>query len=242
MPYWNYKKTRALVNAFKYRKTMSPLIWHRNKSRSILSRYKATHPQAKVSAWEFKKLEKKVRKNESETHVLRTNDILMTQVGTGYEESTVNISLAVTGNGNFREQVLGDKFRMKNFKLSMSSECSFVRVILYRHKRTDSSLTLASYTFPHTSFYDPSPLKAIYWDKSYIRNSGDTSNSQTGVTRPNPTSQWVINLSKSLNFTQVINSDNLDSIETPPLKMLIIAKGASGADTVYSYEVAYQNI
>lgn len=211
----------------------------RRRNQSVLSLAHRRNPLAKVSAWEFKKLERKVRQNQRETHVLRVNDELIDQVGTGYEETTVNISTAITGNGNFREQVLGDKFRFKNFKLSMSSDCSFVRIILYRHKRTDSSLSLASYTFPHTTFYDPSPLKAVYWDKSYIRNSGDT---QTGTTRPNPTTQWVINLNKSLNFMQVINSDNLDSIESPPLKMLIITKGATGADTVYSYEVAYQNI
>jgi len=116
----------------------------------------------------------------------------------------------------------------------MWSQCDFVRVILYRHKRINGNLSLSGFTFPPSAMYDPSPLKAVYFDKTYIRKI------ENGATTPD--SQWVCDMSKDMNFINVINSDNSDLQETPPLNLLIIAKGNTGDDTIYGWEVAYQNI
>ncbi|MBA7589467.1 hypothetical protein ES708_31552 [subsurface metagenome] len=206
--------------------------YHLGKSRSILSPYK--NPAAKITAREFKALERKVKKNEQEVHVLRENDNVKSQTGTGWEQTTVDISSAIKSSGLFREHILGDKYRVKGFKLKMWSQCEFVRIILYRHKRTAGSLSLTGFSHPNAAIYDPSPLKAVYFDKTYTRKIENTS-----VT---PDGQWVCDMSKSLNFMNVINSDNSDLQETPPLNLLIIAKGSTGDDTIYSWEVAYQNI
>ena len=87
MPYWTQKKTNRLINTLKrthnnmntYGKQVQ---YHKKKSRSVLSRYHQTHPNAKVSAWEFKKLERQVRKNMNEKHTLRINDAVKTQLTT----------------------------------------------------------------------------------------------------------------------------------------------------------------
>jgi len=237
MPYWNNKKSRALTRAFQYpyNRQMSysrNVNLHKKNSRSILSRYK--NPSAKITAREFKALERKVRKNESEIHVLRENDNVKTQAGATFEQTTVDISSGIKSSSLFREHILGDKYRVKGFKLKMWTQCDFVRVILYRHKRTAGNLSLSGFTFPPAAIYDPSPLKAVYFDKTYTRKIENTA-----VT---PDSQWVCDMSKNMNFMTVINSDNSDLQETPPLNLLIIARGATGDDTTYSWEVAYQNV
>lgn len=237
MPYWNQKKTNKLIRALRYpyNRQMSysrNVKYHLGKSRSILSPYK--NPSSKITAREFKALERKVRKNQQEIHYLRDNDNIKTQIGSSWEQTTVDISSAIKSSSLFREHILGDKYRVKGFKLKMFSQCENVRVILYRHKRTNGNLSLTGFTFPPTAVYDPSPLKAVYFDKTYTRKIENTS-----VT---PDSQWVCDMSKSLNFMNVINSDNSDLQETPPLNLLIIARGQLGDDTVFSWEVAYQNI
>jgi len=228
-----YKAYKAASKTRKNQMTYSKnVLWHQKKSRSVLAPYK--NPSAKITAREFKALERKVKRNESEIHVLRENDQLKSQVGTGYEQTTVNISSGIKASSLFREHVLGDKYRVKGFKLKMWTQCEFLRVILYRHKRTNGNLSLSSFTFPPAAIYDPSPLKAVYFDKTYTRKIENTS-----VT---PDSQWVCDMSKNMNFMSVINSDNSDLQESPPLNLLIIAKGDIGDDTFYGWEVAYQNV
>ncbi|BBE21065.1 putative structure protein [Chaetoceros tenuissimus associated DNA virus] len=242
MPYWNQKKTNALIRSFRkpynnMRSTAKNIQWHKKQSRSILSRYHQTHPQAKVSAWEFKKLEKQVRKNMAEKHTLRINNATKTQaVSNANEQTNVDITAAVKSYALFREHVLGDKFRFKGFNIRMVSGCRYIRCILYRSKRTASLLDLTGFSFPYTAMYDNSPIKAIYFDKTYVRNANEHSSPS------NPNQQWVLNLNKALNFTQVINSDNGDLTENPPLRLLIIARGTAGDATDYSYEVTYQNV
>ena len=236
MSHWNKQYYHNLRTALQtpYNNQMNyskKARYHQAKSRSILSRYKS--PSAKITAREFKALERKVKKNEQEVHVLRENDNVKSQVGTGWEQTTVDISSAIKASSLFREHVLGDKYRVKGFKLKMHTQCEYLRVILYRHKRTNGNLSLTGFAFPPTVIYDPSPLKAVYFDKTYTRVIENTA-----VT---PDSQWVCDMSKNINFMNTINSDNSDLQETPPLNLLIIARGAAGDDTLYSWEVAYQN-
>ena len=80
--------------------------------------------------------------------MLRENDNVKTQAGTTWEQTTVDISSAIKASSLFREHILGDKYRVKGFKLKMYSQCEFVRVILYRHKRTNGELSLTGFTFP----------------------------------------------------------------------------------------------
>lgn len=208
--------------------------WHKKQSRTALSRYKSKHLNAPVSAYEFKKLERQVRKNIAEKHTLRINDAQISQIGTSWEQANVDITGSVKAYSLFREHVLGDKFKFCGFNIRMITECTELRCILYRAHRTNNILDMTAFISPTLGMYDPSIVKAVYFDKTYIRDVN-------GNTR-NPDKQWVLNISKKLNFTQLINSDNADVTENTPLRMLVIARGAVGDQTNYSWEATYQNV
>lgn len=214
-----------------YRKNVQ---WNKKQSRSILSRYQTRNGNAPVTAHQFKKLERQVRKNMEEKHTLRINDAQITQAGTSWEQTNVDITGSVKAYTLFREHILGDKFKFCGFNIRMISECTEVRCILYRLHRTNNILDMTAFISPTLGMYDSSIVKAVYFDKTYIRNlNGDNRN---------PNKSWVLNLNKKLNFQQVINSDNGDLTENSPLRLLIICRGAVGDQTNYSWEATYQNV
>lgn len=219
-----------MVNQLQWRKNVD---WHKKKSRSILAKYKG---QQLVTARDFKALERKVKKNEGEIHSFRVNGGIITLTGASYQQTTIDITAGIKGGANFREHVLGDKMRIKGFNLRISSEVQNMRVILYRSVRTANNLDLTSFTRPLTAFYDKTPLKAVYFDKTYTRNANEHS------AQANPTEQFVMSVNKALNYISTFNSDNSDLQETPPLKLLIIQNGALNDVTRYGYEVFYQNV
>lgn len=237
MPYWNNKKTRALQRAFQYpyRRQMTfsnTSRYHLGKSRSILSRYK--NPAAKVSVREFRALERKVRKNESEIHSIRINGAQKLHlVNNVWEQTNVDLTAAITGGNLFREHVLGDKFHIKGMTLNMTSECRFVRVIIYRPHKTSNILDLDNQPWPINFIYDKSIVKSVYLDHKYVRNANGST--------LNDAHQKVLNKPIRISMPQIINSDNNDVIESPPLRMLILQQGAAGDQTRYSYELMYQN-
>lgn len=208
--------------------------WHLKKSRSIMKRY----PENKlVTAREFKALERKVKANENEIHSFRINNGTIVQSGTGvYEQTTIDITAAIKSATNFREHVLGDKMRVKGFNFRMSSELENIRVILYRSVRTANLLDLTGFSRPLTAFYDKTPLKAVYFDKTYCRNANEHG------TQSNPTEQFVMSVNKALNYVSQFNSDNSDLQETPNLRLLIIGEGTAGDITRYGWEAFYQNV
>jgi len=169
-----------------------------------------------------------------EVHSLRENDQLLQQIGTSWEQSDINISSAIKADPDFREKVLGDKYRLRGFNLKVTTECEKVRIILYRHKRTNGALSLTGFTYPFNAIYDASPLKAVYYDKVHFLDM----NNKPG----NSNNMMITNIKKAINFVNVINSDNGDYQETSPLRLLILRKGQVGDDTTYSWEALYQNI
>ena len=175
-----------------------------------------------------------MRKNEGEVHSIRINGAQKLQLANNvWEQTNVDLTEAIKAGANFREHVLGDKFKIKGIKLNMTSECRFVRVILYRCHKTTNILDLSNQPWPINFIYDKSIVKAVYFDKKYVRNANGNV--------LNDVHQKVCNMSKKMDFLQILNSDNSDVQENPPLRLLIIAQGSAGDQTRYSYELMYQN-
>jgi len=175
-----------------------------------------------------------VRKNESEIHSIRINGAQKLQIlANVWEQTNVDLTAAIKSGNLFREHVLGDKFHIKGMKLNMTSECRFVRVVIYRPNKTSNILDLENQTWPINFIYDKSIVKNVYLDHQYVRNANGNI--------LNDPHQRVLNRSIRISMPQIINSDNGDVTESPPLRMLILAQGAPADQTRYSYELMYQN-
>ena len=239
MPTWKaYKAYKTLSETRNNQMTWARNVdWHQKKSRSILSRYQKRNPKAAITAYEFKKLERKVNANKNEVHSFRVNNgsIILSATGT-YQQTTIDITGGIKGATNFREHVLGDKMRVKGFNFRLQGEVQNCRVILYRSVRTANVLDLTGFSRPLTAFYDKTPLKAVYFDKTYCRDANEDS------TQPNPSEQFMMSVNKALNYVSQFNSDNGDLQETPNLRLLIIANGTNGDIMRYGWEAFYQNV
>ena len=79
------------------------VTWHKNKSRSLAAQQ-----------IQIEQLRRAINKNAQELQTYRKQATTYTRSTTGVE-TTVDISLSelITADANFRENVLGDKFRMK---------------------------------------------------------------------------------------------------------------------------------
>lgn len=178
---------------------------------------------------QINQLRRAVNRNAQELQTYRKERVNYTRTGTGVE-TTIDISLSelITADTNFRENVLGDKWRNKFVALNFSSNCNRLRVVLYKPKDAGQSINIASLSNGLMDFFEPSSFNILH---DRVINVQSTNRSDFF--------HW--SLSKRMNFLTTINSQASDLVKSGDLRLLVVTEGASGDSVDLSVMMKFQN-
>ena len=178
---------------------------------------------------QINQLRRAINRNTQELQTYRREAVAYTRTGSGVEE-TIDISLTdlIIADTNFRENVLGDKFRMKYVGLNMSTNVDRLRVILYKPKDAGQSINSALLTNALQDFIEPSSFTVLHDRVINVQNT-------------NRADKFHFSLAKRLNFLTTINSQASDVIKTGDLRLMVITQGTSISDVGLSVMMKFQN-
>lgn len=184
----------------------------------------AKSTQAQIDA-----LRRAVNRNAAELQTFRKQAVSYSRSGTGVE-ATIDISLSelITGDTNFRENVLGDKFRMKYVGLNFSSSCDKCRVVIYKPKDAGQSIDITSLTNGLIDHFEPNAFTILH---DRLINVQSTNRSDFF--------HWSVG--KKLNFMTTINSQAGDLVKSGDLRLLVVTSGSATDDVVLSTMMKFQN-
>lgn len=173
-------------------------------------------------------LRRAINRNAAELQTYRRSKTNYTRTGTGIE-ATIDISLSelITADPNFRENVLGDKWRNKYVSLNFASNCDRVRVILYKPKDAGQSISLTSFD-GLMDHIEPNAFTVLH-DRAINIQSTNRANFF----------QW--SLGKRLNFLTTINSQASDLVKSGDLRILVVTAGGVDDSVDMSVMMKFQN-
>ncbi len=179
---------------------------------------------------EIAMLRRAINRNAAELQTFRSQAQSYNRALLNAPEVVIDISLSelLISDPNFRENVLGDKYRNKYLALNFATSCDKVRVILYKPKDPGQSISTAAMGNPMVDFLEPNAWNILH---DRVINVPSTSK--------HPYFQF--SLSKRLNFLTTINSDANDVVKSGDIRLMVITNGAVGDQVVLSTMMKYQN-
>ena len=183
-----------------------------------------TSTQAQIN-----QLRRAINRNAAELQTYRKQATTYTRTGTGVEE-TIDISLSelITGDANFRENVLGDKFRMRYYSLNFNTNCDKLRVIIYKPKDAGQKIDITSLTNGLIDHIEPNAFQVLH---DRIINVQSTNRSDF----------FHFSTAKKLNFMTTINAQASDLVKSGDLRLLVVSAGAASDTVVLSTMLKFQN-
>jgi len=178
---------------------------------------------------QINQLRRAINRNSAELQTYRKQATTYSRVGTGVE-TTIDISLSelIRDDTNFRENVLGDKWRNKYLSLNFSVSVDRLRVVLYKPKETGESISAGALTNAMIDHFEPSAWNIMH---DQVINVQSTNRSDF----------WQFSVAKKLDFITTINSQASDIIKSGDLRLLVITSGAASDSVVMSTMMKFQN-
>jgi len=237
--YTNYYLTKKAYNYSK-RKGMDVFdyIKHGPRKAGTLSKGRGnlrgtrmrTNPKSYLSTQaQLNQLRAAINRNVAELQTYRQQAQTATRTGTGVEE-TIDISLSelITGDANFRENVLGDKFRMKYYSINFATNCDKLRVIVYKPKEPGQKIDISVLTNGLIDHTEPNAFNILH---DRLINVQSTNRSDT----------FHFSTAKRVNFMTTINSQASDIVKSGDLRLLVVTQGGASDTVVYSTMMKFQN-
>lgn len=183
-----------------------------------------TSTQAQIN-----QLRRAINRNAAELQTYRKQATTYTRTGTNVEE-TIDISLSelITGDANFRENVLGDKFRMRYYSLNFSTNCDKLRVIIYKPKDAGQKIDITSLTNGLIDHIEPNAFQVLH-------------DRLINVQSTNRSDFFHFSTAKKLNFMTTINAQASDLVKSGDLRLLVVSSGAASDTVVLSTMMKFQN-
>jgi len=178
---------------------------------------------------QINQLRRAVNRNAAEMQTFRQQAQTFDRTGTAVE-ATIDISLTdfIKNDTNFRENVLGDKWRNRYLSLNFSTSCDKLRVILYKPKETGQSIDISTLTNALIDHLEPNAFNVLH---DQVINIQSTNRSE----------YWHFSLAKKLNFITTINSQASDIVKSGDLRLLVVSVGAATDSIVMSTMMKFQN-
>lgn len=131
---WGYKFARSLYGQYKIRRNMA---WGSNFQRDYAKMRTYVKPTPSANGARLAVLERKVRGLKPERKHFFFTDLLIKSAALGFGRKDGNITTSFHGWANFRDNVLGDKW--KNHSLKLALRCDnyngMIRLVVYYPKR-----------------------------------------------------------------------------------------------------------
>lgn len=178
---------------------------------------------------QINQLRRAINRNAQELQTYRKQATTYTRSTTGVE-TTIDISLSelIKDDTNFRENVLGDKWRNKYVSLNFATTCDRVRVVLYKPKETGESISIGALTNGMIDHFEPNAWNIMH---DQVINVQSTNRSDT----------WQFSVAKRLNFLTTINSQASDLVKSGDLRLLVVTVGSASDTVVLSTMMKFQN-
>jgi hypothetical protein len=178
---------------------------------------------------QINQLRRAINRNAQEMQTYRKQATTFTRTGTGVED-TIDISLSelIKNDTNFRENVLGDKWRNKYVSLNFSTNVDKLRVVLYKPKETGQSIDISQLTNGLIDHFEPNSFNIMH---DQVINCQSTNKSE----------YWHFSVAKRLNFLTTINSQAGDLVKAGDLRLLVVTAGSSADTVVLSTMMKFQN-
>lgn len=174
-------------------------------------------------------LRRAINRNSAELQTFRKQAKTATRTGTGVEE-TIDLSLSqlITADPNFRENVLGDKFRMKYYGINFSTNCDKLRVIIYKPKDAGQKIDISALSNGLIDHIEPNAFNVLH-------------DRLINVQSTNRSDYFHFSTAKRVNFMTTINAQASDLVKSGDLRLLVVTAGAATDTVVYSTMMKFQN-
>lgn len=178
---------------------------------------------------QINQLRRAINRNAQELQTYRKQATTYTRATTGVE-ATIDISLSelIKDDTNFRENVLGDKWRNKYVSLNFSTNVDKLRVVLYKPKETGESINIGALTNAMIDHLEPNAWTILHDQVINVQST-------------NRNDFWHFSVAKRLNFLTTINSQASDLVKSGDLRLLVVSVGAASDTVVLSTMMKFQN-